>query len=106
MTWKLFLDDERQPVPPFWYQGDCKIARNSDEAEALVEQFGMPEFISFDHDLKAIKTGHYFARWLIEKEMNGELRFPDNFTYAVHSMNPVGAENIRRLMDNYFEKGR
>jgi hypothetical protein len=107
MGWKLFLDDEREPVAPWWYNGECKVARTFDEAEALVMEFGIPELISFDHDLgDQVKTGHYFALWLITKEMDGELRFPDNFAYSIHSMNPVGARNIDSLLNNYFEKGR
>lgn len=101
MSWRLFLDDLRDPQKVY-NRDDLIVARTSEEAEALVTQLGAPEWIGFDHDLGEIKTGHYFALWLIEQELDGNIRLPDNFTYNVHSANPVGAENIRKLLENYL----
>ena len=60
-------------------------------------------FISFDHDLGTGKNGLDCAKALIEYDMdNGILN--DSFDFYVHSMNPVGAKNIRSLMSNYLDQ--
>lgn len=51
-------------------------------------------FISFDHDLGPGKDGYYLAKWLVEFE-------PHMLGYNVHSMNPVGRQNITQLLDHY-----
>lgn len=50
--WKLFLDDLRTP-------GDYTylLATNVEEARQLVALYGMPHFISFDHDLGEDENG-------------------------------------------------
>ena len=101
MSWKLFLDDVRDPVKVYG-SDDFKVARTADQAERLVAVWGAPSFIGFDHDLGEIKTGMSFAVWLVEKDMDEEICLPDDFSFNVHSANPVGAENIRRLMNNYL----
>ena len=101
MNWYLFLDDER--YPPQWMENNNYfIARNFDEAVALVQKHGMPHMISFDHDLGEEKTGYDFAKWLIVQHMDGN-EFPENFYYHVHSMNPVGAANIVNFLDGFFK---
>ena len=113
MNYKLFIDDERFPVGYDW-----EIARSSFEAKLVCIDLGMPDFISFDHDLadahyttmnghteidysKATeKTGFHCAQFLIDYCMEKGLTLPK---YNVHSMNPVGKENILRLLES-FEK--
>jgi hypothetical protein len=99
VSWKLFLDDERYPVHPSWI-----IARNYDDALWYVRQLGVPNVISFDHDLGAPQnpTGYDFAKWLCAYIEDYELDFPDDFVYYIHSQNPVGAENIRAYMENFL----
>ena len=96
MTWRLFIDDERFPGDndDNWF-----IARDFDEARGLVAQMGLPAFISFDHDLGDGPTGADFADWLIGCMLNKMWKFPEGFDYYVHSMNPIGAANIRGKMD-------
>lgn len=96
MTYRLFLDDERYPP-----EGDWKIARSVEEFILLVEHYGMPNRISFDHDL-AGQDGIHAAKWLVEQIMDGRIDFGPEFTYTVHSMNPIGAENIRSYMDSFM----
>lgn len=66
-------------------------------------------FISFDHDLgmdnerKVLPSGYDFAKWLVEMDMNGIISIPKDFTFTVHSANPVGAENIRTYLCSYME---
>jgi hypothetical protein len=35
--------------------------------------------------------------------MDNDLQLPVGFGYHVHSMNPVGAENIRKYMENFLK---
>lgn len=99
MCWKLFLDDEREPVGTGW-----TVCRNVSEVESVVKVFGLPKFISFDHDLGygPSPVGYYndgmgCAKYIIHKALDG-LPLPADFDYYVHSQNPVGAENIRSYM--------
>ena len=97
MTYKLFLDDERFPVDDSWV-----IVRSYDEAVSYVKEHGMPSFISWDHDLgdKSL-TGHDFAKWLVDYDLDNDLITKD-FSFYVHSANPVGAANIKNLLDSYL----
>ena len=101
--WKLYLDDIRLPQ-----KDGFVIARTVAEAQELIIRWGMPEFISFDHDLgvddmgNLLPDGYDFAKWLVAMEMNGEIMMPKNFTFEVHSQNPVGAANILHYLDGYM----
>ena len=98
MNWKLFLDDERYPVDNRWV-----IARNVDDAIWYITNYGMPSFISFDHDLGPFKqSGMDLAKWLVGYIMDNDVNI-DNFEFYVHSQNPVGAENIRSLLNKLKE---
>lgn len=107
-AWKLYLDDLRTPIDTSF-----AIARSVIEAQLMISWYGMPEFISFDHDLgcdregSLLPDGYDFAKWLVEKDMEeSPFKFPDNFDFKVHSQNPVGAQNIRSLLDGYFSHKR
>ena len=96
MTYKLFIDDIRQPPSPDWV-----VVRSSEEAKATVLKYGMPTTISFDHDLGGDDTSMLFIHWLIELSMdNPALPFPRD--YIIHSANPVGAKNIDGLLSSYI----
>ena len=96
MTYKLFIDDLRDPIGNDWV-----IARSSAEARRVVFSRGFPYFISFDHDLGGDDTAIPFVRWMIDHSLdNPDIIFPADF--YVHSANPVGAENIRGLMNSYI----
>ena len=42
---------------------------------------------------------------MVERDLDKKGRWiPKNFTYDVHSANPVGKKNIVGLLDNYLEK--
>ena len=99
--YKLFVDDEREPVKKFDY-----IARDYKETMKIFDKHGCPSFISFDHDLGArSKTGFDIVKDMVERDLNKNGRWiPKNFTYYVHSANPVGKDNIVGLLDNYLEK--
>ena len=98
MVWKLFIDDERYPV----HENEWTIARDFDDAAFLVLKQGVPVCISFDHDLGHGPTGYDFAKWFCNYIVDNEIELPKNFQYYVHSMNPVGRENIRIYMDKFL----
>lgn len=97
MTYKLFIDDERFPANDGW-----TIARSSQEAIAMIIEYGMPYFISFDHDLGGEDTAIRVIRWIIDSFLDGNLEIHPDFDFYVHSQNPIGAENIRKLMTGFL----
>lgn len=59
--------------------------------------------ISFDHDLGGDDTAMVVVKRLIELDMDADGGFiPRDFTFRVHSANPVGSENIRMLLAQYL----
>lgn len=101
---KLYLDDLRTPIEEFDF-----IARSYEEAIAIIEKHGPMSYISFDHDLgedddgRLLKSGFDFVKWLVKADNNGYYCFTDDFTYKVHSQNPVGKANIIALLEGYFK---
>jgi hypothetical protein len=96
--YKLFIDDERFPL-----RNDWKIARTSNAAIRIVYENGMPQEISFDHDLGGDDTVMQFLKWLANYMLDHSWKFPRNFTYSVHSQNPVGVQNIKGYMNNLLK---
>lgn len=99
MGYRLFIDDLRDPVDSAW-----TIARSSAEAITLLLERGCPDEISFDHDLGGDDTAMAVARRLIDLDLDANGAFiPPNFRFWVHSANPVGAANLRALLDRYLD---
>ena len=102
--WKLFLDDIRDPSDTSFV-----IARTVEEAQYLILNYGVPAVISFDHDLgmdgtgNLLPSGYYLAKWLVEMDMDEMIKIPLDFSFVVHSHNPIGAENIRIYLSNYLK---
>jgi hypothetical protein len=124
--YNLFLDDVRQIYDVKWVKlpddEKWRVARTYGEFVDTIEQLGLPEFISFDHDLADThykvgsleneshkygsnldsldygpeKTGFDAARWLCNYCIARELPFP---RYVVHSLNEVGGKRI----DDYIK---
>lgn len=111
MRWQLFIDDNRSIHEVKWvphniiesYRKDNWLqARNILEVRELIFKFGMPCFVSFDHDLgKNEPSGYDIAKELVELDSLG-YEFPEEFSFIVHSKNPVGKINIETYMNNYF----
>lgn len=95
----MFLDDCRNPRHHF----DI-ICRSVSDAKIWCNLYGIPNFISFDHDLDMNETGYDFAWWLINESLDGKLTFPEDFSFFVHSANPVGKQNITSLLNNFLHK--
>lgn len=131
-TYRLFLDDYRHPTQclnymyrrignknPVYAQ-EWVIVKNYDEFVDYISVHGMPELISFDHDLSEVHysgeienasdwqdyyhmsdhemTGYDCAKWLVDYCESTGKELPE---FYVHSMNKVGTENIQTYLDNY-----
>ena len=131
---KLFLDDIRIPkdaiglVPSnlnqFYFENDWVIVRSFWEFCNYIQKFGLPDFISFDHDLAdehyndlfsdknwsiadsdivlkyddySEKTGYECAKWLVDWCLENSKKIPE---FVVHSANPVGKKNIESYLNN------
>lgn len=129
----LFLDDYRNPEDCLNYMAprvgpdvslyksqDWSIVRNYPAFVEYILKNGLPDMISFDHDLADVhyhesmyqgrkvymkyiettseKTGYHCAQWLVNYCIDKNEKLP---AYIVHSMNPVGAENIMHLLENF-----
>lgn len=131
---KLFLDDIRIPkdaiglvssnLNQFYWDNDWSIVRNYFEFCNYIQKFGLPDFISFDHDLSddhyndlfsdenwskndndivlkydeyKEKTGYECAKWLVDWCLENEKSLPQ---FVVHSANPVGKQNIETYLNN------
>ena len=91
----IWVDDTRGI--PLSLVGDFDVfwARTYEEAIGLL-QLPNIDMISIDHDLgKDRKTGYDIAKWMVENNICPDVVY-------VHSMNVVGAENIKHLLKRYF----
>ncbi len=98
---KLFIDDEREPPDD---GGNWVVVRSSIEAIDWISANGIPSFISFDHDLGGLDTAMRVVRWMTNMVLDEELHFPPDFKYYIHSQNPIGAANIRGLLDGFLRE--
>jgi hypothetical protein len=119
----LYLDDIRTPIEALPNHKMWDIVRNFDEFVNYITTKGIPDFISFDHDLHdehmidyltqvertgwcsptyeiyKNPTGLHCAQWLVNYiETNNIKEFP---TCSVHSYNPIGATNIQNFINSY-----
>jgi len=103
----LFLDDIRtieMVYEPIF--SECfEIVRNYEDFVSYITTNGLPQFISFDNDLglddngNIAPDGYAAAKWLVY-ESGLDL---SNLQFKVHSANPVAAEQIRGLLNNYIK---
>lgn len=92
---RLYLDDLR-PTPEGFER-----AYDFEEFVKYISQNGLPDFISFDHDLGEGKTGLDCAKFLVEYCLDNQIH---KINFQVHSQNPVGKENIEFLLKNFNKK--
>lgn len=122
MGYNLFLDDYRKPsdaggyVAPryrhLYYDLLWHTVRNYDQFVSTIERRGLPDLVSFDHDLAdehyaptgisyddfVEKTGYHCMQWMIDYITKEKLQCPK---VLVHSLNPVGGESIEILWRNF-----
>jgi hypothetical protein len=120
----LFLDDERYPKNVTWIElplEEWVIVRSFDEFVKYIQENGVPAKVSFDHDLGesaykeminsrknnefdynnvSEKTGYHAAIWLANYCVSNKLSLPVCF---IHTMNPIGAMNIKSVIDSYHK---
>ena len=102
----LFLDDIRtiEMVYDPSRASEFDIVRTYDAFVAYIQTHGLPDFISFDNDLglneqgEVAPDGYACAKWLVY-ESGIDIR---DLRFYVHSANPVAAEQIRGLLNNYI----
>ena len=94
---KLYLDDIRIPQTEGW-----DIVRNYDEFVFWIRLNGVPDEVSFDHDLgdNTTETGYSAAKWLGQHCIEKDIPFPK---WNVHSANPVGKANIEAYIKNVIK---
>jgi hypothetical protein len=128
----IYLDDDRHNYDSYTYTKDTRylqlkwfIVRNYNDFVKAVENIGLDNIgvISLDHDLadehykrqdqqpwsteRSIdyfaykeKTGYECAKWLCDYSLEVDEKLPE---ILVHSMNSVGAENIRQYIKNFIK---
>ena len=107
MSYKLFLDDIRdvKMVYKNLTDDDFVIVRNFNDFKKVIIENGLPELISFDNDLGLdendiiAENGYAAAKWLVYVS---ELDL-QHLKLNVHSANPVAAQQIQSLLDNYIK---
>jgi len=102
LRYSLFIDDERHPPRDDRRWITC---RDWEEVMMCLRRNGMPGHISFDHDLgDHTHTGFDIAKFLVELDMDApQFSIPPEFTFYVHSQNPIGKGNIESYLNNYLK---
>ena len=121
MSYNLFLDDFREPEDAYLFRLNTIymtehwiVVRNYNEFINYIDVHGLPEIISFDHDLgeehyeKQLeydqyieKTGYHCAKWLIDYCIDNNKKLPT--IILIHSMNFAGSLNIKSLFESYHK---
>jgi len=121
--YNLFLDDDPRRIPHQlkWIElppVQWTIVRNYNDFVATIERDGLPNMVSFDHDLSDMaykefhrannsdkiinysnipeKTGMDCARWLANYCIDKRLLIP---IYYIHTLNGPGAANIFSVLE-------
>lgn len=112
--YNLFLDDCRNPLC-LGLLLHFEVVRNYDQFVKIITERGLPDFISFDHDLCwednnknnnevfKEKTGFDCAKWLVWYCIEKHLPLPK---YQCHSLNIFGKKNILDLLKYYENRFR
>ena len=124
MEYNLFLDDFREPydayiytLNPIYSNATWIVVRNYEDFCNYIKENGLPNIVSFDHDLADThynqdnqtgkldydsfkeKTGYHCAKWMTDYMLDNNI-YELPICY-VHSMNPVGRENIISLLRTF-----
>jgi hypothetical protein len=97
-VYKLFIDDLREVCGPDWL-----IARTSEQAINIIKKNGMPDIISFDHDLSGDDKSTIVTQAIHEMVLDGDIEIKPDFRFWVHSDNPNGKDNIIIDMKNIYK---
>ena len=81
---------------------DFVWVKNFDEFKNFIMSNGIPEFVSFDHDLgKGLPKGLDCAKWLVKYCEKNNINLPK---FYVHSANPNGQREINALLNGFSRK--
>ena len=109
----LFLDDVREPAQVTWVKlppfVSWTIVRNYNQFVEAVTRDGLPEFVTFDHNLTdesysgyyrpvGERTGYHCAKFMVKYCKENRLAFP---RYTVHSMNLTGKADIVQMIEQF-----
>lgn len=118
----LYLDDVRTPTTPMPGYESWYVVRSYNEFTAWITENGVPDMISFDHDLADEHVKDYYQQvahqgyqspsydlftemtglncvdWLISYCQDNKVELKK---CCVHSHNPVGATNIQSLLNGF-----
>lgn len=92
MLW-FYLDDEREVPIGF----EAILVRTPEQMKSLIDECWKTETsfgIDFDHDLGSTVSGYDIAKYIVSNNIPMS-------AFHIHSMNPVGADNIRQLLCHY-----
>lgn len=115
MSYNLFLDDNRT-LEMAWRMTsktdyllkEWVIVRSYEEFVEYIEENGMPDLISYDHDLGDVnpedpnhleKTGYSCVKWLIEYCLDYDINMT---SYMIHTNNPRGRKDIHETIQNFI----
>lgn len=106
MSYSIFLDDERIPTDVTWLALPAMLWYVARTYQAFIDGIklrGMPEYITFDHDLQDFNedgtenTGYTCLKWLVDYCIDHDMMLPVCF---FHSMNPIGVKNMKSYYEN------
>lgn len=126
MSYHLFLDDARKPQDVVWVELPplaWVIVKDYTEFVNTIKSRGIPETVSFDHDLAhehyaeyhvahdermisrgtirydifKEKTGYDCAKFLAELCVEQKTPIP---VYFIHTLNPIGRQNIFSILES------
>ena len=92
---KLWIDDVRPAPDPYEYNWIFSVDQAKETIEACEEENIPIEIIDIDHDAGDFwnQYGGDYIKLLDWLEETGR-----NYPIRIHSMNPVGRENMRRII--------
>ena len=108
----IWLDDERNPDEPQWQAWQVRWSpighigvdvvwlKSFKEFKLYLLSNPWPDAICFDHDLGLEESGYDCAKYLVNLCIEKDIDIP---AFAIHSMNPVGKNNIEAVLINYHE---
>jgi hypothetical protein len=117
MSYKMYLDDVRNPPDGTWV-----VCRSMAAAVEYIQEYGFPYFISFDHDLgmklkrredsviviasedEEAPSGYDFVKWLCAQDQETPWMAKNKFDWNIHSANPVGAKAMHQYLVWYNER--
>jgi hypothetical protein len=119
--YNIFLDDIRVPTDVTWAnipadQHYSLVRSYKEFVDLITLRREVPKYVCYDHDLADThyghglnnneipydsykeKTGYDCAKWLVGYCFAKKIKHPP---YVVHSMNPIGKQNIESYINSY-----